>query len=156
MLAIFAAINSIMQEDLKLNNQFCFPIYSLAKELVALYRPILEGLDLTYPQYLVMILIWENEKMTGSQIGELLSLDKSTVTPILKRLEQKHLVEKKRCKRDERVVYISLTDEGKFMESKAVTVRQQLLEALPVSMDDLSELKTFANRVLSNIRKQQD
>lgn len=143
-----------MEEELKIGNQFCFPIYTLAKEVIAVYRPILEELDLTYPQYLVMMLLWERRQLTVSQIGELLSLDNSTVTPIIKRLEQKKLLEKQRSKEDERIVFISHTEAGKALEQQAREIPQRVFEALPVSLDDLIELKNVINRILDKIKKQ--
>lgn len=140
-----------MEENLKLGNQLCFPIYKLAKEIVAIYRPILDELDLTYPQYLVMLVLWEKEEMTVTNIGELLGLDNSTVTPILKRLEQKKYIERKRCKADERIVYASLAEEGKLLEAQAKLIPEKMFNSLPVQPEDLAELKTLINRILSNL-----
>jgi len=142
-----------MDEKLKLGNQFCFPIYSLAKELIALYRPVLDELDLTYPQYLVMMVLWERREQTVSQISEVLSLDNSTVTPILKRLEQKALIERKRSKDDERVVFVSIAPAGQALEEKAIVVPQKIFESLQVPVEDLLELKSLIVRIMSQIKK---
>lgn len=145
-----------MEEELKISNQFCFPIYSLAKEMIAGYRPILEELDLTYPQYLVMMLLWERQELTVSQIGELVNLDNSTVTPIIKRLEQKQLIEKRRNKEDERVVKITLTNEGKTLEQEARQIPLKVFEAMSVAIEDWMELKLVINRILKQLKKQEE
>ena len=142
-----------MREELKLANQVCFPVYTLAKEIVNLYRPFLDKLNLTYPQYLVMIVLWEQGEQTVSELGEKLNLDSGTLTPLLKRLEQKEFISRTRRSSDERVVQISLTQEGDRLQTKAVQVPQQLAESICISIDDFKNLKISIENILIKINK---
>ncbi|AUD01744.1 MarR family winged helix-turn-helix transcriptional regulator [Spirosoma pollinicola] len=118
---------------LSLANQVCFPLYALSRQVTAHYRPLLEQLDLTYPQYLVMLLLWETDNQFVSAIGDRLLLDSGTLTPLLKRLEQKGLVSRTRNTADERQVSIKLTDAGKALNEQAATVPEQLQQHLQLS-----------------------
>ncbi|WP_422356219.1 MarR family winged helix-turn-helix transcriptional regulator [Roseivirga pacifica] len=143
-----------MSENLKLSNQVCFPIYSLAKEVVSLYRPILQRLDLTYPQYLVMLVLWEEGTQNVSEIGTKLNLDSGTLTPLLKRLAQKNLIERNRSTHDERIVEIKLTASGQAMKATAAEVPEQILNSLNVSIEQLEALKAGIDNILNQIKKQ--
>lgn len=140
-----------MSEQLKLTNQVCFPVYTLAKEVISLYRPILKKLDLTYPQYLVMLVLWEEGDQSVSEIGSKLNLDSGTLTPLLKRLEHKKLIERKREITDERVVKINLTELGKNIQEKAECVPGQIMTSLNISVDKLTELKNIIEHILNQI-----
>ncbi|WP_394421817.1 MarR family winged helix-turn-helix transcriptional regulator [Tenacibaculum mesophilum] len=142
-----------MSEQLKLKNQVCFPVYTLAKEIISLYRPLLKEVDLTYPQYLVMMVLWEEGNQSVSEIGSKLNLDSGTLTPLLKRLEQKHLIERKRETTDERVVKINLTDKGKSIHKKATCIPDQMMTSLNVSTEKLIELKNTIEYILNQINK---
>ncbi len=142
-----------MSDNLKLSNQVCFPLYSLAKEVIKQYRPILDELDLTYPQYLVMLVLWEEGDQNVSEIGKKLNLDSGTLTPLLKRLEQKGIIVRKRKTEDERIVGISLTEHGKNMEEKAQCVPEKIVETLNISTDDLLQLKKIIDQINSQINK---
>ena len=142
----------VMSEQLKLANQVCFPIYSLAKEIVSRYRPFLEELDLTYPQYLVLLVLWEQDNLTVSKIGEHLNLDSGTLTPLLKRLEQKNIISRRRSSEDERIVNITLTEEGVKLKEKATSVPQKLSSSMNVSKEELIELKRIIENLLLNIK----
>ncbi|OQP66252.1 MarR family transcriptional regulator [Niastella vici] len=139
-----------MEDKLLLSSQVCFPIYTLAKEIVNQYRPLLNDLDLTYPQYLVMLVLWEQQEQTVNQLGEKLKLDSGTLTPLLKRLAQKGLVARNRDEADERVVNITLTKEGKKLKAKAQCIPQQLAASMKVSVKDLQLLKNLIEKILSN------
>lgn len=141
-----------MENLLKLDKQICFPIYALSREVIQRYRPFLDELDLTYPQYLVFLVLWEKDNQTVNQIGEKLLLDSGTLTPLLKRLEQKNLIIRQRKKTDERVVEIILTKEGKELEAKAKDIPEKLLEELNISLDELKTMRTIAHKIL-NINK---
>lgn len=140
-----------MSEQLKLTNQVCFPVYTLAKEVISLYRPILKKLDLTYPQYLVMLVLWEEGGQSVSEIGSKLNLDSGTLTPLLKRLEHKKLIERKREITDERVVKINLTELGENIQEKAECVPGQIMTSLNISVDKLTELKNIIEHILNQI-----
>ena len=140
----------MMKADLKLENQLCFPIYALSREITAMYRPLLDELGLTYPQYLVLLVLWEEEHQTVNQLGEKLRLDSGTLTPLLKRLEQKGIVIRNRSTVDERVVNVSLTREGKALKNKAVCIPEQLADSLTITIDELVQLRSIINKILKS------
>lgn len=138
-----------MKDQLHLNEQVCFPVYVFAKEIINQYRPLLEALDLTYPQYLVMMVLWEEEVQTVNQLGEKLKLDSGTLTPLLKRMELKAFISRDRSRVDERIVNISLTEKGKELKEKASCIPTQLMESMNVSMEDLTSLKNIITKILN-------
>ena len=111
---------------LYLENQFCFPLYAASRLTTKLYAPLLKELELTYPQYLVLLVLWENDLQTVNEIGNCLLLESNTLTPLLKRLEQKKLIKRTRRKEDERIVTIALTAPGKALQERAVLIPQQI------------------------------
>lgn len=139
------------QETPKLGNQLCFPFYVISKEITGLYRPFLNELDITYSQYLVMMVLWEFERLTVTQIGEKLYLDSGTLTPLLKRLETKQYIVRHRKLEDERVVEIFLTDKGNELQKKACIIPGQMQEKLSLSEEDLVELKATVTKILNKI-----
>lgn len=141
------------QETPKLGNQLCFPFYVIAKEITGMYRPFLEELEITYSQYLVMMVLWEYERLTVNQIGEKLYLDSGTLTPLLKRLEAKSLIIRHRKKEDERVVEVFLTEEGNQLQSKACIIPARMQEKLNLSEDDLLEMKETVTKLMKIIEK---
>ena len=128
-------------EILRLDNQLCFALYGAANRMTRLYRPILDALGLTYPQYLAMLVLWEQSPRTVGALGDALDLDSSTLTPLLKRLEAGGLVERHRDPDDERRVIIALTDKGQALREQAVTVPEKLFCALNMPLDDLTTLR---------------
>lgn len=141
------------QDSPKLENQLCFPLYVIAKEITGLYRPFLEELDITYSQYLVMMVLWENEGLSVNQIGEKLYLDSGTLTPLLKRLEAKHYIRRIRKKEDERLVQVFLTEEGNFLQKKACAIPGKMKEKLNLSPEDFLELRETVTKLLSKLEK---
>ena len=111
---------------LKLENQLCFPLYACAKEIVKAYKPYLDELDLTYTQYITMMVMWEHKELRVKDVGKYLYLDSSTLTPLLKRLEEKGYVTRKRSAEDERGLLVSITDSGEALRKRALTVPQKL------------------------------
>lgn len=109
-------------EQLKLENQLCFPLYAAAKEVVRKYKPYLDALDLTYTQYITMMVLWEKESLNVKELGSMLYLDSGTLTPLLKKLEQKGYVRRCRCKEDERNLIISITEKGEALKEKAANI----------------------------------
>src|SRR5579864_177523 len=126
---------------LLLGNQICFAIYSAAHAFNRVYKPLLDRLGLTYPQYLVMLVLWERDGVPVKDIGERLFLDSGTLTPLLKRLEAAHLLERTRSTEDERQVLISLTLQGQALREKARAVPQAILAASACSLSELSAMK---------------
>ncbi|WDF54214.1 MarR family winged helix-turn-helix transcriptional regulator [Mucilaginibacter sp. KACC 22063] len=138
-----------MEDLLKLENQICFPAYAFSRNLTNLYRPLLAQLDITYPQYLVLMVLWEHKEQSVNQLCEKLYLDTGTLTPLLKRLEQKALLNRTRSKQDERMVMISLTATGIQLKEKAKHIPMELVKCMNVSIDELLQLKGLLNKVLN-------
>jgi DNA-binding MarR family transcriptional regulator len=141
------------QDTPKLGNQLCFPFYVIAKEMTGLYRPFLDELGITYSQYLVMMILWEKDGLTVNQIGEKLYLDSGTLTPLLKRLESKGFIIRKRKKEDERVVEVFLDVAGKNLQQKACEIPRKMQEKLNLSTEDFLELKETVQKILNKIQK---
>ena len=139
-----------MKDQLHISEQVCFPVYAFAKEIINQYRPLLEALELTYPQYLVMLVLWEYKEQTVNQLGDKLKLDSGTLTPLLKRMETKAFVTRIRSRVDERIVNISLTEKGVALKEKAACIPQQLMEAMNVSAEDLLLLKNIITKIAKN------
>src|SRR5215813_1371507 len=130
-----------IDQPLKLDNQICFAVYSAAHAFNRFYEPALDRLGLTYPQYLVMLALWERDGVPLKDIGERLILDSGTLTPLLKRLEMAQLVKRTRSTEDERQVLIALTPQGQALKEKARAVPSSLLSASACSIAELSAMK---------------
>ncbi|KQY95353.1 MarR family transcriptional regulator [Caulobacter sp. Root1455] len=128
-------------EALRLDRQLCFALYGAANRVTRLYRPLLEALGLTYPQYLVMLVLWEASPRTVGAVGEALDLESSTLTPLLKRLETQGLVARARDPEDERRVIVTLTEAGAALRDKAKAVPEQLFCKLNMPLDELGDLR---------------
>lgn len=137
-----------MYEQLKLNNQLCFPLYALSKEITRRYTPFLDALDLTYPQYLVMMVLWEHGEQSVGDIGAKLYLDSGTLTPLLKRLQAKGLIERQRSSTDERSVHIRLTEAGQALERRAAEVPQRLAGCLKLNATQAEALREAVRKIL--------
>jgi DNA-binding MarR family transcriptional regulator len=127
-------------EQLQLNNQICFPLYSVSRLITKAYKPYLDEMGLTYPQYLALMVLWENDKLTVNQISEKLLLDTNTLSPLLKRMEKMELVQRARSIQDERCVIVQLTDKGKNLKAKAAPIPEKLLNILLTQKVELSEI----------------
>lgn len=128
-------------DPLALDNQFCFALYSASLAMTKTYKPFLDKLGLTYPQYLVMLVLWQQDDVLVKAIGEKLFLDSGTLTPLLKRLESSSLIERTRDNADERQVRITLTREGRALKKKAQCIPQQVLSASGQSKQALEALR---------------
>ena len=128
-------------EALRLDRQLCFALYGAANRVTRLYRPMLEALGLTYPQYLAMLVLWEASPRTVGALGEALDLESSTLTPLLKRLETQGLVARARDPQDERRVVVTLTEAGAALRDKARAVPEQLFCKLNLQLDELADLR---------------
>ncbi|MDL2201392.1 MarR family transcriptional regulator [Ochrobactrum sp. 30A/1000/2015] len=137
--------------NLDLSNMVCFAIYSTANALTRAYQPILNKLDLTYPQFLVMIVLWEQDDRTVSEIGAQLNLDSGTLTPLLKRLEAAGRIARRRDARDERQVRITLTDEGRELRKQAENIPEQVFCALGQPVDELQDLRARLLDIRGNL-----
>ena len=125
---------------LRLDHQLCFALYAASLSMTKLYKPLLEPLGLTYPQYLAMLVLWQGDGLTVSQLGERLALDSGTLTPLLKRLEASGLVQRLRDAADERRVLLQLTPAGRALKARAVRVPQTIAAASGCELSELSEL----------------
>lgn len=145
----------MQDEMLKIENQICFPLYAASRLVTKLYQPLLSRWDITYPQYLVFLLLWEKDKRTVSDICSCLFLESSTLTPLLKRLEAKEYIVRTRSAQDERSVIIALTKKGKALRKEAKTIPQEILKTVSskaIKKSDLLQLKatlTEINKVIS-------
>jgi DNA-binding MarR family transcriptional regulator len=128
-------------EILRLDNQLCFALYGAANRMTRLYRPMLDALGLTYPQYLAMLVLWEASPRTVGALGEALDLDSSTLTPLLKRLEAGGLVTRDRDPEDERRVIVALTEKGRALRDQAVSIPEKLFCALDMPLDAVGALR---------------
>lgn len=141
-----------MKDPLLLENQICFKIYTAEREITKLYRSLLEEIGVTYPQYLALLVLWEEKTISVKELGRKLFLDSGTLTPMLKRMEVNGLVERKRSSEDERSVIISLTDKGMEMKEKAECVPTRLLERLDMDGDELSKLDQTLTTILDKLQ----
>lgn len=130
-----------MSEAPRLDRQVCFALYSASRAATAVYRPVLEDLGLTYPQYLAMLVLWENEPRGVKELGDELGLDSGTLSPLLKRLEALCLVERRRSGEDERRVAVHLTPAGRSLSAKASAIPQRLADAAGLSAAELEQLR---------------
>ncbi|ALP35043.1 MarR family transcriptional regulator [Paenibacillus sp. IHB B 3084] len=138
---------------LKLDNQLCFAIYACSREITKLYQPYLEKLGVTYSQYLVLIVLWEREECTVKELGEALYLDSGTLTPLLKRLQNAGLIDRKRSTQDERKVLISLTPEGNALREKALSVPGCIQEKTSMTHGQFGSLLLQFNDLLDRVHE---
>ncbi len=143
--------NKETYEQLKLENQLCFPLYACAKEVVRLYTPYLDPLGLTYTQYITMLVLWEKENVSVKALGEILWLDSGTLTPLLKKLEAKGLVTRARSRNDERSVEIGLTDAGRALKEQAAAVPGKVGSCLKMPPDEAAALYSLLYKALGRL-----
>ena len=143
--------NNGTYEQLKLENQLCFPLYACAKEVVRLYTPWLDPLGLTYTQYITMLVLWEKEKVSVKSLGETLWLDSGTLTPLLKKLEAKGLVTRVRSRQDERSVEIGLTEEGRALREKAADIPGKVGSCLRMPPEEAAALYSLLYKTLGRL-----
>jgi DNA-binding MarR family transcriptional regulator len=127
-------------QQLQLSRQICFPLYSASRLITKAYKPYLDEMGITYPQYLVLMVLWENDNLTVNQISEKLLLNTNTISPLLKRMEKSELIERNRSSEDERIVIVNLTETGKQIKDKAKSIPEQLLKILLNENIELSEV----------------
>ena len=138
-------------EYLKLSNQLCFPLYALSRKITGHYLPLLEKIGLTYPQYLVMLVLWEESGLSVKELGAKLMLDSGTLSPLLKKLEDRDLVTRTRLKQDERVVIINLTENGEKLKERATFIPEQIKCSLELSFQELDQLRSLASGILEKV-----
>jgi len=143
-------MSEVNYDVLKLENQLCFPLYACSKEIVRRYKPFLDKLDLTYTQYIAMMVMWEHRSITARELGKLLYLDSGTLTPVLKTLEAKGFVRRERLPSDERSLLVTITDAGEALKEEAVHVPAQLMGCISCSPEDAAQLYAILKRLLSS------
>jgi DNA-binding MarR family transcriptional regulator len=140
---------------LHLEDQLCFALYAASRAMTAVYTPMLDELGLTYPQYLVLMVLWDHDGERVSGIGDRLQLDSATLTPLLKRLESRGLVERRRSAADERVVEVFLTAEGKRLKRRAADIPLCMLERSGMSLSDLGALRVTLQELTRRLRAEE-
>lgn len=141
-----------MSKDiLKLDNQLCFPLYAATRQMTKLYRPLLERFEVTYPQYLVLLVLFETDTISVKALGQRLFLDSGTLTPMLKRMEERGLVKRTRSLTDERVVEVSLTEKGKTIEKDAEEVPVAFTKEINLEEEEYFELKRILAKILDQV-----
>lgn len=138
---------------LKLGNQICFPLYACSKEIVRRYKPYLDELELTYTQYITMLVLWEKKEMNVKELGIHLYLDSGTLTPVLKKLEAKGYITRVRSKEDERNLLVTITQEGERLKEKAVEIPAKIGSCVDLEPDEALQLYTLLNKMLGGMKE---
>lgn len=136
---------------LKLENQLCFPLYAASKEIVRHYKPILDELDMTYTQYITMMVMWEHKSLHVKELGEYLYLDSGTLTPLLKTMEKKGWVERKRSAEDERVLNVTITEEGEALKDRALMVPERIGSCVKLTPEEAQNLYQTLYKILDTL-----
>lgn len=153
--AAAAAADSVPPNDasaLRLDNQLCFPLYACSKEIVRRYKPLLDPLGLTYTQYICMMVLWEEGESSIAHLGKRLYLDSGTLTPVVRKLEDKGYVARRRDEADERVVDVALTDQGRQLEQRALSVPHAMASCIDLPREDAAALKRLLEKTLAAMR----
>ena len=139
-------------KGMKLEDQLCFPLYACSKEIVRKYKPFLDDLGLTYTQYITMIVLWEKKETNVKELGERLYLDSGTLTPLLKKLESRGYITRKRSTADERNLLVKITEEGMELKEKAKSIPDKILSALNVSRGEIAKLHEVTYDILRRMK----
>ena len=134
---------------LKIENQLCFPLYACAREVIKQYKPHLDALDLTYTQYITMMVLWEKRSVTVKELGKCLYLDSGTLTPLLKKMEAKGLLSRTRSTADERNLIVALTEEGENLRERALEVPAKMSQCVPLEPQEVAELYRLLYKILA-------
>ena len=135
-------------DALKIGNQLCFPLYACSREIIKRYKPFLDEIDLTYTQYIAMMVLWEQGSTTVKELGNALYLDSGTLTPLLKKMEAKGLITRRRSEADARSLIVSLTEEGEALKDKALSVPHQMASCVCLEPEEAQELYRILYKLL--------
>ena len=135
-------------DALKLENQICFPLYACSREIIKQYKPFLDEIDLTYTQYIAMMVLWEHQSVTVKELGQYLFLDSGTLTPLLKKMEAKGIISRRRDQEDERSLIVSLTAEGEALKERAIEVPQKMAQCVRLAPEEAQELYRLLYKLL--------
>ena len=139
-------------EALKLSKQLCFPLYACSREMIKLYKPWLDKLGLTYTQYITMMVLWEHKAMTVKALGQELFLDSGTLTPLLKKLEEKGLVTRRRSEQDERNLIVTITEAGESMKDAALHIPEEMTKCINLPKEDIRDLYRMLHQLLEFVK----
>ncbi len=137
-------------EAMKLSNQLCFPLYAAARNVTGLYTPLLKPLGLTYTQYIVFLVLWEKDGISVSELGAKLMLDNGTLSPLLKKMELAGYVERRRCRKDDRIVEITLTDKGRALQEKSKDIPLKVSRCIALPTEKALQLRELLCELLQN------
>ncbi len=137
-------------DALKIENQLCFPLYACSRETIKLYKPFLDEVDLTYTQYITMMVLWEKESVTAKELGTCLYLDSGTLTPLLKKMESKGLLTRRRSEEDERSLIVTITDEGMALRERAVEIPSKVASCINLEPEEAKELYRILYKMLNH------
>ena len=139
-------------ECLKLSKQLCFPLYACSREMIKLYKPFLDELGLTYTQYITLMVLWEHKAMTVKALGQELYLDSGTLTPLLKKLEEKGLVTRRRSDLDERNLIVTITELGESMRDRALHIPEEMAKCVNLPKEDIRDLYRMLHQLLEFVK----
>ena len=140
-------------EALKLNKQLCFPLYACSRHMIRLYKPFLDELELTYTQYITMMVLWEREAVTVKELGQELYLDSGTLTPLLKKLEERGLVNRRRSDVDERNLIVSVTEKGKALRDRALHIPGEMAKCIKLDKEEIVEMYRMMYKLLEYVKE---
>lgn len=135
-------------EALKIENQLCFPLYACSRDVIKRYKPFLDKIDLTYTQYITMLVMWDRKEVNVKELGKRLYLDSGTLTPLLKKLESKGLLTRKRSTEDERNLVISITEKGERLKDEAIEIPEKMTQSMPLDQDEAVTLYRILYKLL--------
>ncbi len=144
--------NEEKYESLKLGNQLCFPLYACSKEIIRKYKPYLDNIDLTYTQYITMMVLWEKKNVNVKTLGECLYLDSGTLTPVLKKLESKGYITRVRSSEDERNLVVTITEEGEALKDLALDIPYEMGSCVKLSPEEAKVLYNLLYKIIGNVR----
>ena len=140
-------------EALKLENQICFPLYAASRMLTRAYQPLLAKLNITYPQYLVLMVLWEKDGITVNDITQKLYLNTNTITPLLQRMEKSDILQRKRSKKDERQVLVHLTEKGNQMKEMAYCIPEEIFTKMQIPLEEMFKMKEMLNSLIDHLKE---
>ena len=144
-------MNELNYDVLKIKNQLCFPLYACSREVIKQYKPFLDEVDLTYTQYIAMLALWENREMTVKELGDTLYLDSGTLTPLLKKLENKGYVTRTRSRKDERNLIVAVTEKGDCLKEQAVKMQQAIESYTELPKEEMDTLYRLLYKILGRL-----
>lgn len=144
-------MNNSAYDRLKIENQLCFPLYACSREVIKQYKPYLDEIDLTYTQYIAMMILWEKKILNVKELGKCLFLDSGTLTPLLKKMEAKGLLTRRRSSEDERNLIVTITEEGEQLKEKAVSIPEEMAKCINLEPEEAATLYQLLYKMLGRI-----